>query len=154
MKRAVFEWTGLLASVLALACLVYWGISVVCHVADFKLSFFQGSAARLDISAANGTMVACDNVRNLEMIDFYERSIPFDPAPTNVYRLTLPGFKFRYLAFNGNSPVWSVRFSLFIPIALMVAVGGFCLWRYRLAIRADPLLRQPAVNQVSPPLLN
>jgi hypothetical protein len=135
MKRAIFEWTGLFASVLAIMGLVYWGISIISHVADFKLSFFQGSAARIDISTANGTIVLCDHLNNLEIIESTEKSIPYVPAPTKVYHFTLPGFRFYYLTFNGESPIWSVKFSLLIPIALMFALGGFCIWRYRLAIR-------------------
>ena len=135
MKRAFFEWCGLISLVLSVVCLFYWGVSVVSEVADFDLSFGERRTV-MQMLVTNGKITLCDHIGNLELIELVKNSRPFEPAPSEVYGWSIPGFHFSFITFNGSSPVWSLNLSLLIPFAIMLVLGGFCFHRYRLFRRA------------------
>lgn len=135
MKRAVFEWCGLGFTVLSVACFAYWIVSVATPVADFELTFGQ-QRPTMQVLATNGEITLCDAIGNLEVRELINNSVPFEPAPSKIYDGGMRGFHFSLITFDGGPPIWSLRMSLLIPSAIMIAFGGYWLHRYRLIRRA------------------
>jgi len=141
MKRAVYEWCGLAFAGLAIGCIAAWVVSRVTSGPTLELSFGYSP----QMIAAGGSVTFCDHTANLEVIELVKNSRSFDPAPTAVHAWGIPGFQVDYLGFANGPPMWSLRFSLLLPFVIFLAIGGFCLLRYRI-IRRQMSVPTPSVT--------
>jgi hypothetical protein len=154
MKRAVYEWGAILASSLAVLCPVYWVVSIGGVVGGFGWNVGN----RTQISAIGGTITMCNDYKNwIGQIEQGIGSFKFKR-----HSATMPGIRFRWVKLDDSMgfeeapiPVWSVEFSLLIPMIFLALIAGVCLRRYRrirAAIAAAGSPRPTVADPVSHPL--
>ena len=145
MKRAICEWCGLSFAGLAIACCVAWVVSLVNSSATLELSF----GYKMQMIAAGGRVTFCDHVGSTEHIENANNSRSyfngFLPPATAVHIWSIPGFQVGVLSFEDGDARWSLRFSLLLPFVIFLAIGGFCLYRYR-NVRRQMSVRTPSVT--------
>jgi hypothetical protein len=141
MKRAFVEWGAIVTFSLSLLCFAYWATSINSDFADFELSF---GWQVVQMSASDGTITLCNDFGNSEVIEEFDKGIPFFPPLAERYGWAMPGFRFRWMTW-GDSPLWTMRVSLLIPAALLMLVAGYFIRRYR-KIRATVVQSVPTLG--------
>ncbi len=145
MKRAIYEWCGLSFAGLAISCCVAWGVSLVNSRVTLDLSFGN----RMQMIAAEGSVTFCDRVDSTKHIENAKKSRSyfngFLPPATAVHVWSIPGFQVGVLSFEDGDAMWSLRFSLLLASVIFLAIGGFCLYRYR-NVRRQMLVGAPSVT--------
>ena len=119
-------------------CLAVWFASTFSDVADFELSFRKSQ-----LRVADGSVVICDHLGNLEVIELVDKPWPMSPSPEGKHGFSIPGMSFRYITFVGSDePVWSWKTSLLIPAGVAMLVASFFIrkaWRRRNASNGDAM---------------
>jgi hypothetical protein len=118
IKRAAFEWTGILAATVSLLGLCGWVASVRAWLPDSRLDFEWWL---IEVSVSQGEVTLFRTTADLEL------KAPLAPP----YGFRLPGFQYQRMKLAGPRTVWMMKSSLLIPglIAMIVAVG--CIWQWR-----------------------
>jgi len=146
MKRVIYEWCGLAFAGLAIACGVAWAVSLVNSSATLELSFGN----RIQMVAAGGSVTFCDHAGSRELIELANSSPiyfnAFLPPATAVHLWSIPGFQVGVLGFEERDARWSLHFSLLLPFGVFLALGGFCMHRYRHAWRQKPAGPRPVAE--------
>jgi hypothetical protein len=102
-------------------CLGLWFASTLTDTSDFDLSF---GIAQLTVS--DGSVVICDSLSNLEIIELLDSSVPFSPTPQGKYGFSVPGLSARCITFaDSDQPIWSWRMSLLIPAGIAITAAVF-----------------------------
>ncbi len=131
MKRVFLEWCSIFCILFSVICLLYWSVSVLSDSEMLGLSFGK-QRILVQTFTRNGEITFCDHVANLEMIECVKDSTLLEPTASGVYGLGIPGIDYNFIRFDDDSSIWSFRFSLLIPFALLMLLGGFCFHRDRL----------------------
>jgi hypothetical protein len=119
MRRAIFEWSSIVAGCLAFVFFAYWGVSIASHAADVKLKF--GSKSRVpQLLITDGIVFICGE----------QPDDANDPYADGWTPWSLPGVVLRYSLLDGFI-AWTVGVSLLFFVAFFSAVSGYSLWRYR-----------------------
>jgi hypothetical protein len=122
-----FQWGAVGSLSFVGVCLALWLTSIVLDVADFELSF-----GRSQMRVSDGSVVICDHLANLEVIDLVEKSWPMSPPPQDKYGFSILGMSCRYITFVGSDePLWSLRASLLIPAGVAMLAAIFSILKAR-----------------------
>jgi hypothetical protein len=131
-RAKAFQWGAVGSLSFVGVCLALWFASIFSDVADFELSF-----GRAQIRVSGGSVVLCDHLGNLEVIELVDKSAVMSPLPASKYGASLPGMSFRYITFVGSDqPVWSLRTSLLIPAGAAIIAVVFFMINVRRAQKA------------------
>ena len=150
MKRAIFEWGAIAASIISLTCFIYWGVSISTHMADFAASL---SGRMVGVSASGGSITA-RNPQNeliedpegaLQVIESIYTAVPFNPRfskPVSRYGCDIPGLKFRHITSARDATKWMVRVSLLIPATISLVAALLLIRGYRQILTASAALSE------------
>ena len=125
MKRALYEWGGLLFATIAITCGTYWCISSISDKASFamvlggKLFMFE-----------DGGVIWTDWIDTPSSIDEFDRRQLMTPDPPIDVHFTVLGATYRKLTW-GAWDLWMLRVSLLLPTLASALLAIFCFWRYR-----------------------
>ncbi len=119
------RWVALGSLSLFGVCLALWFASTFSELADFELSFGMSQ-----LRVADGSVVICDHLGNLEVIELVDKSLPMSPSPQGKYGFSIPGMSFRYITFVGsNQPVWLWKASLLFPAGAAILIASFFIMK-------------------------
>ena len=127
IKRAVFEWTGIVAATVSLIGFCCWVASVRGWLPDTRLAFQWWP---IEVSVSHGAVTFFRTTENLELM-----------APLAHFGFRLPGFEYQLVKLAGPRTVWIVRSSLLIPALIAMIVAVACIWLGRRTSRQ--LANQP-----------
>ena len=140
MKRACCEWGVIFSAALAGTASVYLVVSLVTNQADFELSLRDRPPTQ--VAAHAGTLTFCDRFANREIIEYFEKGgTGFEP-PGTFHAWSLPGIRWRAVAFADGDLNWSLDVSVLIVVVLSVGMT-YAWWRgFRRVVRKSVAKRR------------
>jgi hypothetical protein len=126
MKRIIFRWTLILSVIATLGLFAAWAVSF-----SFDANRVQLAFGSVQVALAKGELILCDHFANREVMELVDKERLLEPGVAKDQRLSFPGFDFRRITLTSGQSIWSVSFSLLIPLVLMALSAGFFGWRFR-----------------------
>jgi hypothetical protein len=131
LKRAVYEWGAITLAALSTALLGCWVVTIARPGIDIPAVCI----GRAFVSVAHGSLSFSDQLGETpQSMDAYILS-PSTLRPRSDRRIRLPGFYYRSIRDESNSPTWLLSFSTLIPFVVTALLATICFYRHRAMCR-------------------